>query len=64
MGDDDDGRVCVGEEARLGQNVWGGRLPVVCGVEIIDKKLRDGWTLGLRWPPFNVGTQQPTESCR
>ncbi len=50
---------CIGEEARLGWNVWGGRLPVVVvwGVEIInEKKLRDGWTLGLRWPPFNVGT--------
>ena len=29
---------CVGEEARLGRNVWGGRLPVVWGVEIIDEK--------------------------
>ncbi len=32
---------CVGEEARLGRNVWGGRLPVVWGDEIIDKKNRE-----------------------
>jgi hypothetical protein len=29
---------CVGEEARLGRNVWGRRLPVVWGVKIIDEK--------------------------
>ena len=40
MGDGDDVRGCVGEEARLGRNVWGGRLPVVWGVELIDKKNR------------------------
>jgi len=33
MGDGDDVRGCVGEEVRLGRNVWGGRLPVVWGVE-------------------------------
>jgi hypothetical protein len=32
---------CVGEEARLGRNVWGGRLPVVWGVKIIDEKNRE-----------------------
>ena len=32
MGDGDDVRGCVGEEARLGRNVWGGQLPVVWGV--------------------------------
>ena len=42
MGDSDDVRGCVGEEARLGRNVWGGRLPVVWGVELIDKKI-DRW---------------------
>ena len=41
MGDGDDVRGCVGEEARLGRNVWGGRLPVVWGVEIIDEKYRE-----------------------
>ena len=41
MGDGDDVRGCVGEEARLGRNVWGGRLPVVWGVELIDKKNRE-----------------------
>jgi hypothetical protein len=65
MEDSDDVRGWVGEEARLGRSMWGGRLPVVWGVKLIDKKkLRDGQTLGLRWPPFNVGTQQPTKSCR
>ena len=65
MGDGNDVRGCVGEEARLGWNVWGGRLPVVWGVELIDKKNREnGRTLGLRWPPFDGGTQQPTESRR
>ena len=29
---------CVGEEAWLGRNVWGGRLPVICGGILIDKK--------------------------
>ena len=46
MGDGDDVRGCVGEEARLGRNVWGGRLPVVWGVELIDKKIErwaDPW---------------------
>ncbi len=33
-------RGCVGEEARPGPNVWGGRLPVVWG-GIIDKKNRE-----------------------
>ena len=41
MGDGDDVRGCVGEEARLGRNVLGGRLPVVWGVELIDKKNRE-----------------------
>ena len=36
MGDSDDVRGCIGEEARLGQNVWGGWL-------------RTG--PGLRWLP-------------
>ncbi len=31
-------RGCVGEEARPGQNVWGGRLPIVWGGIFIDKK--------------------------
>jgi hypothetical protein len=37
---------CIGEEARLGQNLWVGRLPVVWGVKIIDKKIKrwaDSW---------------------
>ena len=38
MGDGDDVRGCVGEEVRLGRNVWEGRLPVVWRVELIDKK--------------------------
>ncbi len=33
-----DVRECVGEEARPGRNVWGGRLPVVWGEILIDKK--------------------------
>ena len=40
MGDGEDVRGCVGEEARLDRNVWGGRLPVVWGVKLIDKKNR------------------------
>ncbi len=32
---------CVGEEARLGRNVWGGRLPLIWGGILIDKKNRD-----------------------
>ncbi len=64
MGDGDGVRGCVGEEARLGQNVWGGRLPVVWGIALIEKNRENGRTLGLRWPPFDGGTQQPTESHR
>ncbi len=46
MADSVDVRGCVGEEARLGRNVWGGRLPVAWGVESIDKKIErwaDPW---------------------
>jgi hypothetical protein len=32
---------CVGEEARPGRNVWGGRLPVIWGGILIDKKNRE-----------------------
>ncbi len=45
MGDCDDVRGCVGEEARLSRK-WGGRLPVIWGVELIDKKIErwaDPW---------------------
>jgi hypothetical protein len=41
MKDGDDVKGCVGEEARLGRNVWGGRLPVVWGAKIIDEKNRE-----------------------
>jgi hypothetical protein len=41
MEDGVDVRGCVGEEARPGQNVWGGRLPVVWGAILIDKKNRE-----------------------
>jgi hypothetical protein len=41
MGVGDDVRGCVGEEARLGRNVWGGRLPVIWGVKLTDQKLRE-----------------------
>ena len=41
MGDGDDVRGCVGEEARLGRNVWGGRLPVIWGGILIDEKNRE-----------------------
>ena len=34
-------RGCVGEEARPGQNMWGGRLPVIWGGILIDKKNRE-----------------------
>ncbi len=39
-------RGCVGEEARPGRNGWGGRLPVVWGGILIDKKIErweDPW---------------------
>jgi len=39
MGDRDDVRGCVGEEVRLGWNMWGGRLPVVWGVKFIDEEI-------------------------
>jgi hypothetical protein len=38
MEDGVDIRGYVGEEARLGRNVWGGRLPIVWGGILIDKK--------------------------
>ena len=46
MEDSPEVKGCIGEEARLGRNVWGGWLPVVWGVEIIDKKIErwvDPW---------------------
>jgi hypothetical protein len=39
MEDGVDVRGCIGEEVRQGQNVWGGRLPVVWGGISIDKKI-------------------------
>ena len=41
LGDGANVRGCVGEEARLGQNVWGGQLPVVWGVKLINEKNRE-----------------------
>jgi hypothetical protein len=38
MEDGVDVKGCVGEEARPGRNVWGGRLPVIWGGILIDKK--------------------------
>ncbi len=38
MEDSVDLRGCIGEEARLGRNVWGGRLPIVWGGILIDEK--------------------------
>ena len=46
MADGVDVRGCVGEEVRLGRNVWGERLPVVWGVKLINKKVErwaDPW---------------------
>ena len=46
MTDGVDVRGCIGEEARLGRNVWEGRLPVVWRIELIIKKLErwaDPW---------------------
>ncbi len=34
-------RGCIGEEARRGRNMWGGRLPVVWGEILIGKKNRE-----------------------
>ena len=56
-------RGCIGEEARPGWIVWGGWLPVVWGGILINKKNREmGGPIGLRWLPFDGGTQQPTKS--
>jgi hypothetical protein len=41
MEDGVDVRGCVGEEARPGQNVWGGRLPAFWGGILINKKNRE-----------------------
>jgi hypothetical protein len=38
MEDGVDMKGCVGEEARLGRKVWGGRLPIVWGGIFINKK--------------------------
>ncbi len=34
-------RGCIGEEARLGRNMWGGRLPIVWGGILIDEQNRE-----------------------
>ncbi len=39
MEDGVDVKGCIGEEARLGWNVWGGQLPVIWGGIFIDKKI-------------------------
>jgi hypothetical protein len=41
MEDGVDMKGCIGEEARLGRNVWGGWLPVFWGGKLIDKKNRE-----------------------
>jgi hypothetical protein len=41
MEDSDNIKGCVGEEARPGRNVWGGRLPVICGGILINNKNRE-----------------------
>jgi hypothetical protein len=41
MEDSVDVRGCIREEARPGRNVWGGRLPVVWGGILINKKYRE-----------------------
>jgi hypothetical protein len=42
MEDGVDVRGCVGEEARPGQNVWGGWLPIIWGGILIDEK-KERW---------------------
>jgi hypothetical protein len=41
MEDGVDVKGCVGKEAWLGQNVWGGWLPIIWGGIIINKKNRE-----------------------
>jgi hypothetical protein len=41
MEDGVDVKGCTGEDARLGRNVWGGRLPVIWGGILIDEKNRE-----------------------
>jgi hypothetical protein len=41
MEDGVDVKGCVGEEARPGRNVWGGRLPIVWGGILMGKKNRE-----------------------
>jgi hypothetical protein len=41
MGDGDGVRGCVGVDVRLNLNMWGGWLPVVWGVGLIDEKNRE-----------------------
>ena len=57
-----DVRGYVGEKGRLGRNVWGGRLLVVWGDKLIDKKIREtGRSLTLDGR-VDGRTQQPTKS--
>jgi len=60
-----DVRGYVGEEATLGQNVWGGCYSIVWGGELIESKERERET-GRRpwWPPFGRTTQQSINSWR
>jgi hypothetical protein len=41
MEDSVDVKGCLGEEARPGQNVWGGRMPVIWGGILINEKNRE-----------------------
>jgi hypothetical protein len=40
-------RGCIGEEARLGWNMWGGWLPIAWRVELINNKNIE---MGGPWP--------------
>jgi hypothetical protein len=55
-------RGCVREEARLGWNMWGGRLHVAWGVKLFDKKNREmGRPLALDGHPLMWGHNNQPE---
>jgi hypothetical protein len=45
-----------------GWNVWEGRVTLIWGVELCDRriKFREGRTLHYYWPPLDENTQEPT----
>jgi hypothetical protein len=48
------GRRGIGEGARSGRNVWGGRHTIIWGGKLSSKKIKIKKRCGLKWLPINI----------